>query len=105
MWNETLTDDPATEKETRRGGLFPTDIDNKMYRDIQVPLGRLAAKASQLIGNQTTNLAECWMHIRSKFDGGKSSIGHKVGLGNIAVWEQGYSRILGENGEPTYGER
>ena len=31
----------------------------------------LVAKASQLIGNETTNLAECWMHIRSKFDGGK----------------------------------
>jgi len=25
----------------------------------------------QLIGNHTTNLAECWMHIRAKFDGGK----------------------------------
>ena len=31
----------------------------------------MVAKASQLIGNKTTNLAECWMHIRSKFDGGK----------------------------------
>jgi hypothetical protein len=25
----------------------------------------------QLLGNVTTNLAECWMHIRTKFDGGK----------------------------------
>ena len=23
------------------------------------------------VGNFTTNLAECWMHIRTKFDGGK----------------------------------
>ena len=29
------------------------------------------AKSKQLIGNHTTNLAECWMHIRAKFDGGK----------------------------------
>ena len=27
-------------------------------------------KAAQLIGNCTTNLAECWMHIRTKFYGG-----------------------------------
>ncbi len=34
-------------------------------------LARLVAKAGQLIGNETTNLVECWMHIRCKFDGGK----------------------------------
>ena len=28
-------------------------------------------KASQLIENVTTNVAESWMHVRSKFDGGK----------------------------------
>ena len=39
--------------------------------DIQALLSRLVGKANQLLGNYTTNLAECWMHIRSKFDGGK----------------------------------
>ena len=34
-------------------------------------MGRLVAKAGQLIGNFTTNLAECWMHMGTKFDGGK----------------------------------
>ena len=34
-------------------------------------VSRLASKASQLIGNFTTNLAENWMNIRAKFDGGK----------------------------------
>ena len=29
------------------------------------------AKAEQLIDNVTTNLAESWMHVRTKFDGGK----------------------------------
>lgn len=42
-----------------------------MMADIQTVVSRLVAKASQLIGNFTTNLAECWMHIRTKFDGGK----------------------------------
>ena len=38
---------------------------------IQRFVSRLASKASQLIGNFTTNLAENWMNIRAKFDGGK----------------------------------
>ena len=29
------------------------------------------SKASQLIENVTTDVAESWMHIRSKYDGGK----------------------------------
>jgi len=58
-----------------------------MICDIQRSLSRLVGKAPELIGkvnttiqlllnhyitgNFTTNLAESWMHIRSKFDGGK----------------------------------
>jgi len=42
-----------------------------MMADIQTALSRLVAKAGQLIGNFTTNLAECWMLICTKFDGGK----------------------------------
>ena len=34
-------------------------------------LNRVAEKSDRLIGNFTTNLAESWMAIRSKFDGGK----------------------------------
>ena len=49
----------------------PTPVSQKLMHDIQVILSRLVAKASQLIGNFTTNLAESWMHVRSKFDGGK----------------------------------
>ena len=38
-----------------------------------VPISCLATNCTVLvsIGNFTTNLAESWMHIRSKFDGGK----------------------------------
>ena len=39
--------------------------------DVQIILNRVASKSDQLIGNSTTNLAESWMSIRSKFDGGK----------------------------------
>jgi len=54
--------------------------------DIQRAVNRLVSKAPQLAkkmvvkitakythatGNFRTNLAEIWMHIRSKFDGGK----------------------------------
>lgn len=46
-------------------------MNEKLLRDIQVLLSRLVAKAPQLVGNFTTNLAKAWMHIRSRFDGGK----------------------------------
>ena len=42
-----------------------------MINDIQVILNKIADKSERLIGNFTTNLAESWMAIRSKFDGGK----------------------------------
>ena len=64
----TVTDDPTTERNFQWGGQTPTEINPKMMHDM---LSRLVANARQLLGNVTTNLAECWMHIRSKFDGGK----------------------------------
>ena len=42
-----------------------------MIHDIQVAVSRLVTKAAQLIENETTNMAESWMHVRCKFDGGK----------------------------------
>ncbi len=71
LWAETLADDTATEEDVQRGGLTLTNIDPRLYHDIQVQLSRLIGKAEQLIGNVTTNLAESWTHIRTKFDGGK----------------------------------
>lgn len=64
-------DDPAVEEEIRQGGIEPVEVDPKLFHDVQVALSRLVGKADQLLGNCTTNLAECWMHIRTKFDGGK----------------------------------
>ena len=68
---ETISDDLATESDARQGGTICTEIDPIMMHDIQAIVGRLVAKAGQLIGNFTTNLAEGWMQVRSKFDGGK----------------------------------
>lgn len=68
LWTETIADDPATEK---RGGPTPTKINPQLQHDIQSVLSRLVRKANQLVDNATTNIAESWMHIRSKFDGGK----------------------------------
>ena len=57
LWAETLADDTATEEDVQRGGLTLTNIDPRLYHDIQVQLSRLIGKAEQLIGNVTTNLA------------------------------------------------
>ena len=46
-------------------------LPREMLSDINIILSRVTAKAHLLIENTTTNLAECWMAIRSKFDGGK----------------------------------
>ena len=48
-----------------------TSLDKQMLADVSVYLNRLASKSNRLIGNNTTNAAEAWMPIRSKFDGGK----------------------------------
>ena len=71
LWEQTLTDDPETELDARQGGLTQTNLNQKLHHDIQVSLSRLIAKAGQLLGNVTTNTAESWMNVRSKFDGGK----------------------------------
>ncbi|VDI10392.1 Hypothetical predicted protein [Mytilus galloprovincialis] len=59
-------------QEDSRGhyNLEPSDLQLGMRQDLSLLLNNVAKKSSSLIGNFTTNLAECWMHIRSKFDGG-----------------------------------
>ena len=67
LWEETTRE----EASSRTAKLKPTEIDKKLMHDVQMLVSRLVEKAPQLIDNFTTNLAEAWMHIRSKFDGGK----------------------------------
>ena len=69
--------------------------------DIQVLVSRLVAKASQLLGNETTNLAECWMHIRSKFDGGKVINRSQSGSWEYRCMGAGLQQNLGKEWGPT----
>ena len=71
LWRDTLAESPAIDDDCRHGENISTKSNPKIIHDIRVALSRLVAKAAQLIGNETTNLAESWMHVRSKFDGGK----------------------------------
>ena len=69
-WDEGLSID-AQEEARGDSQLRPSDLPTDLLRDITLILERVASKSDRLIGNSTTNLAECWMHIRCKFDGGK----------------------------------
>ena len=69
VWKETLADDAATEMESRRGRYNTIRINPRKMHEIQV--SRLVSKSRQLLGNTMTNLAESWMYIICKFDGGK----------------------------------
>ena len=42
----------------------------ELMHDLQVLFDRLASKANRLINNFITNIAENWMNVRCKFDGG-----------------------------------
>ncbi len=57
-------------------------IDNKLMCAISRIMMKYAAKANMLTDNQTSNLAECWMSFRSKFDGDKQV--NRVQSGGLA---------------------
>ncbi|XP_062575148.1 uncharacterized protein LOC134237079 isoform X2 [Saccostrea cucullata] len=62
----------AEDMEKSRYGSFDfQNVEQFIIQDVSLLLRRIAEKAERLIGNATTNIAESWMHIRSKFDGGK----------------------------------
>ena len=66
---------------------MPSQIDPHLYHDVQAASTSLVGKAEQLLGNCMMNLAECWMHIRTKFDGGTD------------LWELHYSKIWEGSGD------
>ena len=47
------------------------NLEKELIQDVKILLNRVGEKSSQLLGNFTSNLAENWMCIRTKFDGGK----------------------------------
>ena len=69
-WTEGTKD---SELEESRGASkdAPEEIDSEVRTQVKRILARLADKADRLIANFTTNMAESWMSIRMKLDGGK----------------------------------
>ncbi len=98
-------DDPTVELGARQGGLTPTNVNQRLYHDIQVQLNRLVSKAPQLIGNETTNLAEYWMHMRMKFNGGKVINQSQSGSWEHRCMEAGLQQNLGRKWGPQTWEQ
>jgi len=103
VWQETTADDEDTVSDAHTGGVTPTNVDEKMMHNIQVLLpdtnvlvGRVVAKAPQLIRNVTTNLCESWMHIRAKSDGSIA-----INRSQSGSWEHRYVMFspLGHNNQ------
>ena len=69
LWKDLVNE--CIQYDAQTGGTIPAEINSKLLYDIKKLVSRVAAKAPQLIGNFTTNLAEGWMNVRCKFDGGK----------------------------------
>lgn len=64
-------------------------------------VSRLVTKAAQLISNETTNLAESWMHVRSKYDGGKVIHRSQSGSWENRCMGAGLQQNLGKEWGPT----
>ena len=101
FWENATDDRETTLTDARRGGTSASNVDPKMMADIQILVGRLIAKAGQLIGNFTTNLAECWMHMRMKFDGGKVINQSQSGSFQHRCMGAGLRQNLGPSWGPT----
>lgn len=101
LWRETVCSTPRTEADAQRGEKTPANLNPRMMHDIQILVSRLVGKARQLLGNQTTNLAECWMHIRSKFDGGKVINRSQSGSWEYRCLGAGLQQNLGKEWGPT----
>ncbi len=69
MWRSITRDEDLEASRTDCGSKDP--LYGEMLYDISKILNYHAEKADKLMGNYTSNLAENWMAIRAKFDGGK----------------------------------
>jgi len=70
FWNEESSID--LQEESRYGtSIDYQNVEKHIIKDVTLLLSKIADKSDRLINNSTTNLAESWMHIRTKFDGGK----------------------------------
>ena len=69
FWTEGMSTDEQDEVRNTSG--TGSAVDSDIRKEVCFLLNRLASKADKLIYDFTTNIAEAWMSIRSKFDGGK----------------------------------
>ena len=93
------------EEDATRGETQPIELSDKLLCDIQRLVSRLASKAPQLIGNFTTNLAEGWMNIRCKFDGGKFFNRSQRGSWEFRCMGAGLQHNMGHTwGPQVFGE-
>ena len=106
MWQDTMQEYPATAVEScPEPGEITQELNPQMMHDIQVLVSRLVSKAGQLIHNFTTNLAENWMHIRCKFDGGKVVNRSQSGSWEHRCYGAGLQQILGKHWAPDTWEK
>ena len=100
MWVDTMDEDAAVLEDASNGAKHPVPVSDELLHDIQVCVSSLVAKAPQLIGNFTTNLAEGWMNIRCKFDGGKVINRSQSGSWDFRCMGAGLQQNLGHEWGP-----
>ena len=69
FWTEGMSE--QEQDSVRNLAEAQSPVDPEIRKEVCFVLNRLAAKSDKLIFDFTTNIAEAWMSIRSKFDGGK----------------------------------
>ena len=86
------------EENQAREALSPASDESydEIIAAVGEPLGRMAKKAPQLLGNFTTNVVESWMTIRAKFDGGKMINRCQSGSWSARCFGAGLRKNLGE---------
>jgi len=79
---------------------IPKEILAEIVKDVAIILNRVADRAERLIGNFTTNLAESWMSLRTKFDGGKVTNRCSRGSWNTRCYGAALRKNLGPSWSP-----
>ena len=69
--SESIMHEDEDEARGGDGSINRKTIPDDLFFRVQRAGDRLVSMASQLAANKTTNLAECYMNMRCKFDGGK----------------------------------
>ncbi|KAJ8320069.1 hypothetical protein KUTeg_001656 [Tegillarca granosa] len=119
IWSETTS--LQLQEDSRGDCNISENLTSMIIRDVSVLLDRVAKKTPRLLGNYTTNLAESWMSIRAKFDGGKlynrcnrgswhsrcygGSLHMNLGAWSTVVWEKCTSSVPGKYFQKIYQNR